>query len=115
MKPFTFSRPADIKSAQQLYKKNEASQFIAGGTNLLDLMKKEITMPANLVDINSLSLKEITTGDAGIFIGSLALNSVVAAHPDIIKSLTGRGFCPNTQYGYHRREYFAKNKMPLFL
>ncbi|MEO6537561.1 MAG: xanthine dehydrogenase family protein subunit M [Ferruginibacter sp.] len=86
MKPFTFSRPADIKSAQQLYKKNEASQFIAGGTNLLDLMKKEITMPANLVDINSLSLKEITTGDAGIFIGSLALNSVVAAHPDIIKN-----------------------------
>jgi len=85
MKPFTFSKPADIKAAQSSYKVNNASQFIAGGTNLLDLMKKEIALPSSVIDINQLSLKEIKTDNTGISIGALALNSFVAEHPEIVK------------------------------
>jgi xanthine dehydrogenase YagS FAD-binding subunit len=86
MKPFTFSKPADTKTAAQSFKKIAASQFIAGGTNLLDLMKKEIAMPSNVVDINALALKEIKADATGIFIGALALNSVVAEHAEIVKN-----------------------------
>ncbi|MGC4101256.1 FAD binding domain-containing protein [Ferruginibacter sp.] len=85
MKTFQFSRPADIKTAQSAYKANSASQFIAGGTNLLDLMKKEIATPASLIDINQVALKEITTNNNGISIGALAINSVVAEQVDIVK------------------------------
>ena len=85
MKPFTFSKAVDIKTAQTGYKKNAASQFIAGGTNLLDLMKKEIALPSHIVDINQIALKEIKTDTAGITIGALALNSVVAEDINIIK------------------------------
>jgi len=86
MKPFTFSKPTDTKTATQSFKKDAASQFIAGGTNLLDLMKKEIARPDNIVDINALALKEIKADATGISIGALALNSVVAAHPEIVKN-----------------------------
>ena len=85
MKTFTFSKPTDIKTAQSAYKANATSEFIAGGTNLLDLMKKEIAMPANVIDINQLALKEIKKDNAGISIGALALNSIVAEHTDVVK------------------------------
>ncbi len=86
MNTFTFSKPTDIKTAQTAYKANSSSQFIAGGTNLLDLMKKEIASPSNLVDINQLALKDISTDARGISIGALALNSAVAEHPDVVKN-----------------------------
>jgi len=85
MKTFTFSKPADIKGAHAAFKANATSQFIAGGTNLLDLMKKEIATPANIVDINQLTLKEIKSDSKGISIGALALNSFVAEHADVEK------------------------------
>lgn len=86
MKPFTFLKAVDIKTAQTGYKKNAASQFIAGGTNLLDLMKKEIALPGNVIDINQIALKEIKSDTAGISIGALALNSFVAEHAEIINN-----------------------------
>jgi xanthine dehydrogenase YagS FAD-binding subunit len=86
MKPFTFLKAADIKTAQTGYKKNAASQFIAGGTNLLDLMKKEIALPGNIIDINQIALKEIKIETNGVAIGALALNSFVAEHEEIIKN-----------------------------
>jgi xanthine dehydrogenase YagS FAD-binding subunit len=84
MNPFIYSKPADSNTAQQLYKKNTAPQYIAGGTNLLDLMKKDIAAPSILVDINNLPFKSIVTGSEGISIGALSLNSDVAAHPDVV-------------------------------
>jgi len=83
MNQFIYSKPSDIKTAQQLYRKNDAPQYIAGGTNLLDLMKKDIAAPSMLVDINSLPFKDIVNSSNGISIGALSLNSEVAAHPDI--------------------------------
>ncbi|MEF2552103.1 xanthine dehydrogenase family protein subunit M [Aurantimonas sp. A2-1-M11] len=75
MKPFEYSRVAEVAEAGQL-----AGRFIAGGTNLLDLMKLEVETPERLVDITRLPLKDIeTTEDGGLRIGALVTNSDLAA------------------------------------
>jgi xanthine dehydrogenase YagS FAD-binding subunit len=56
------------------------TKIIAGGTNLVDLMKKGVTAPDKLVDITHLPLKDITVANGGLQIGALALNSAVAEH-----------------------------------
>jgi xanthine dehydrogenase YagS FAD-binding subunit len=85
MKQFTYTRASDLKSAHKLYRKGDTPYFIAGGTNLLDLMKKDIAKPDALIDLNGLELKSIKSDATGITIGALALNSAVADHADIIK------------------------------
>ncbi len=82
---FDYLRTSTTKAAVDAKTKNTAAQFIAGGTNLVDLMKKGVTAPERLIDINGLPLKEITADAKGILIGALALNSEVAEHP-LIKS-----------------------------
>ena len=82
---FDYIRTSTAKAAVDAKNKNTSSQFIAGGTNLVDLMKKGVTSPEKLIDINGLPLKQITADAKGIMIGALALNSDVAEHP-IIKS-----------------------------
>jgi xanthine dehydrogenase YagS FAD-binding subunit len=82
---FDYIRTFSAKAAVDAKNKNASSQFIAGGTNLVDLMKKGVTIPEKLIDINALSFKQITEDAKGISIGALALNSDVAEHP-IIKS-----------------------------
>jgi xanthine dehydrogenase YagS FAD-binding subunit len=81
MKTFTFERansPADAAAAAA---RNENARFIAGGTNLLDLMKLEIETPAHLIDVNKLKLDRIeTTDDGGLRIGALVRNTDLAAH-----------------------------------
>jgi xanthine dehydrogenase YagS FAD-binding subunit len=61
------------------------TKIIAGGTNLIDLMKRGVTEPDKLVDITHLPLKEITTTNSGLHIGTLALNSVVAEDANVVK------------------------------
>ena len=62
-----------------------AARFIAGGTNLLDLMKLQVETPAKLVDISRLDLASIDDGDdGGLTIGALMPNSDLAADPRII-------------------------------
>jgi xanthine dehydrogenase YagS FAD-binding subunit len=59
-------------------------KFIAGGTNLLDLMKENITRPAQLVDINGLPLDQIRVlPDGGLWLGALARNAATAYHPEV--------------------------------
>ncbi len=84
MQLFQYHRPTDIKEALSLFQKNEGAQYIAGATNLLDLMKKNITTPAHLIDINRLPLRNITSDAAGLTIGALALNSDVAEHETVV-------------------------------
>lgn len=81
MKSFDYvavSKPAD---AVRLIEPQ--SRFIAGGTNLVDLMKYGIESPDRLIDISRLPLARIETTDAGIRIGALARNSDVAADPAV--------------------------------
>ena len=84
MKQFTYVKPATQALALTAIGK-PGTKIIAGGTNLVDLMKKGVTEPDRLVDINSLPLKEISTTKGGLHIGALALNSVVSENASVIK------------------------------
>lgn len=79
MKAFTYERvktPADAAASAQ---RNRGAKFIAGGTNLLDLMKLEIETPPHLIDVNGLGLDTIEQTDNGLRIGALVRNTDLAA------------------------------------
>ena len=83
MKRFEYIRALEPQQAVMFATPKDAS-FIAGGTNLLDLMKIEIETPQKLVDITRLALQQIeTTADGGLRIGTLVTNSDLAAHPAV--------------------------------
>jgi xanthine dehydrogenase YagS FAD-binding subunit len=83
MKPFHYERSSDISSACALAAR-PASKFIAGGTNLIDLMKLEIEAPTQLVDINALPLGGVeATPEQGLRIGALVTNSALAADMNV--------------------------------
>jgi xanthine dehydrogenase YagS FAD-binding subunit len=80
MRPFTYERAADPQAAVKAAAEIPGARFIAGGTNLLDLMKLEIERPSHLIDVGRLPLAEIAgTADGGLRIGAMATNSRVAA------------------------------------
>ena len=83
MKRFEYIRALEPQQAVMFATPKDAS-FIAGGTNLLDLMKIEIETPQKLVDITRLELQQIeATADGGLRIGTLVTNSDLAAHPAV--------------------------------
>ena len=84
---FDYVRPSTQKAAIDALNKDPTSQFIAGGTNLVDLMKRGVAAPQKLIDINGLPLKKIEQKKGFIRIGALALNSDVAEHELIAKKL----------------------------
>lgn len=80
MNPFAYSKPAAIDEAIRLA--GPRSRFIAGGTNLLDLMKENLTRPEQLIDITGLPLREVReTAGGGVLIGALVSNADLAWHP----------------------------------
>lgn len=81
MIPFEYTKPLSTGAAISAVGGKPDVQFIAGGTNLVDLMKKGVTTPQKLVDINGLPLKDISFNNGVLRIGALALNSIVAEHP----------------------------------
>ena len=80
---FEYTRAGSAKSASEARLKQPSSQFIAGGTNLVDLMKKGIIAPERLIDINGLPLKEIKSDAKGVSIGALVPNSTAAENETI--------------------------------
>ena len=81
MKPFTYSRASSVADAARTAASVQGARFIAGGTNLLDLMKLQIETPTHLIDVNHLGLDRIeTTEDGGLRIGALVRNTDLAAH-----------------------------------
>ena len=84
MKPFTYERAGDVASALALVAERPGAKFIAGGTNLVDLMKLQIEQPAHLVDVSRLPLGQIEeTADGGLRLGAVTTNSQVAADPRV--------------------------------
>ncbi len=75
---FQFVRTSVIKTALSLIGKDPKATFIAGGTNLVDLMKRGVTTPEKLIDINYLPLKKIELINNVLHIGALASNSALA-------------------------------------
>lgn len=84
---FDYVRPATTKAAIDALKKGSSAQFIAGGTNLVDLMKHGITAPQRLIDISRLPLNIIEQKGNMIRIGAMALNSTVAENALIQQQL----------------------------
>jgi xanthine dehydrogenase YagS FAD-binding subunit len=81
MRPFKYSKAADEGNAVQTVSANNQAKFLAGGTNLLDLMKEDVERPTELVDITRLNLAQIKSVSSGISIGALAKNTDTANHP----------------------------------
>lgn len=84
MNQFQYTRATHPGAAIDAVLKDKTAMFIAGGTNLLDLMKRRIVSPERLVDITRLSLNEIVKKKTGIEIGALALNGPVAENKIIV-------------------------------
>src|SRR5215212_6339267 len=84
MKPFTYERAQSPAQAAAAAARTQGAKFIAGGTNLLDLMKLQIETPTHLIDVNGLPLDKIeTTPDGGLRIGALVRNTDLAADPRV--------------------------------
>lgn len=83
MNPFNYKRAASPGAAFALVENNSA--FLAGGTNLIDLMKRGVTMPEKLIDINDIPLDKVELTATGVRIGALVKNSDLSEHPLILK------------------------------
>nr|WP_314873340.1 xanthine dehydrogenase family protein subunit M [uncultured Pseudomonas sp.] len=80
MTPFQYSKPTSIDAALALT--GPQARFIAGGTNLLDLMKENLDQPEHLIDITGLPLDQVSETEAGgLLIGALVSNADLAWHP----------------------------------
>ena len=84
MRAFTYERATTPAEAAAAAARTQGARFIAGGTNLLDLMKLEIETPAHLIDVNGLSLDTIeATAEGSLRVGALVRNTDLAADPRI--------------------------------
>jgi xanthine dehydrogenase YagS FAD-binding subunit len=81
VRPFRYLRATDPDAAARAVLANPQARFLAGGTNLLDLMKEDIERPTQLVDLTRLKLNEIREQGGGLSIGALATNTDTANHP----------------------------------
>ena len=84
MKQFTYERATSPAGAAAAASRNAGAKFIAGGTNLLDLMKLEIETPTHLIDVNGLALDRIeATPEGGLRIGAMVRNTDLAANDNV--------------------------------
>ncbi|MPR36246.1 FAD binding domain-containing protein [Salmonirosea aquatica] len=82
MRPFKYSNATDVATATQQLAANPNARFLAGGTNLLDLMKEDVERPDELIDITRLNLTQIKSlSGGGLSIGGLGKNTDAANHP----------------------------------
>jgi xanthine dehydrogenase YagS FAD-binding subunit len=82
MNKFSLVKPSTVEEARDQYDGSNVSRFIAGGTNLIDLMRVNVERPHHLIDINGLDLHQISQSEnGGLLLGALAKNSDTAYHP----------------------------------
>lgn len=87
MRPFKYTRAAETAKAVEAISKNKNARFLAGGTNIVDLMKEDVARPDELVDINRLSFDQIKATSGGVSLGALAKNTETANHPLVRQNL----------------------------
>ncbi len=84
MNPFTFTSAPEPQAAVQALGRNRDAKVLAGGTNLIDLMKQGVERPSELVEINRVGLSDITPlPNGGLRLGATARNTDTAAHPEV--------------------------------
>jgi xanthine dehydrogenase YagS FAD-binding subunit len=84
MQPFTYARARNVQAAIAAVTHDPGSEFIAGGTDMLQLLKAGQRAPHRLIDINALPLDGIEVSPTGLRLGALARMSDVADHPGIV-------------------------------
>ena len=81
---FQYSRAGDVAEAVRLMSGSPGAKFIAGGTNLFDLMKMDVEQPEALIDVSRLPLDKVEeTAGGGLRIGALVRNTDLAYHPQV--------------------------------
>ena len=83
MNPFRYARPSSPSAALTDFAGEQRARYIAGGTNLLDLMKIAVESPPLLIDINALPLTSIEVSGDAIRVGALARLTDVAENENI--------------------------------
>src|SRR5205807_1444069 len=84
MNKFSYTRPGAVADAVAEISASDGTKFIAGGTNLIDLMKENVARPSRLIDINRLPLHQIEDiADGGLRLGALVTNADTAYHPRV--------------------------------
>ena len=82
MTPFQYTRATDVADAIKQIAADPSAKFIAGGTNLIDLIKYDIAAPTRLIDISRLPLRNVEeTAAGGLLIGAMVPNTDLAYHP----------------------------------
>lgn len=82
MRPFTYTSATNKDEALQAT--TSTSHYLAGGTNLVDLMKEDVERPDQLIDVNKLDYKNITSNEnGGLTLGAMLSNSETANHPEV--------------------------------
>ncbi|MED5500670.1 MAG: FAD binding domain-containing protein, partial [Pseudomonadota bacterium] len=85
MRNFDYQRAGDVAEATALHGNDHSADFIAGGTNLIDMVKLDIMRPQRLVDVNRLPLTDIESLDDGrLKIGALVTNTDLAYHERVL-------------------------------
>ena len=120
---FQYARASDVADAVRQIAADPAAKFIAGGTNLIDLMKEDVERPSRLIDISRLPLNDVEeTPDGGLRIGALVPNSDLAYHPLIeqrypllVERDPGRRVAATAQHGVDRRQSAAAHALLLLL
>ena len=85
MNNFGYSRANDVADAVRQVAADPGAKFIAGGTNLIDLMKINVRSPSQVVDVNHLPLAQIEVSDKGVRVGAMVRNSDLAYHAEVRK------------------------------
>lgn len=88
MRPFKFNTASNVRDASAAVAKNDSAKFIAGGTNLVDLMKEDVERPSELVDVSRIDLRQIRSDTGSVVIGAMAKNTDTANHPLVRMNLT---------------------------
>lgn len=81
MRPFEYVRAENAGAGVEAVADVAGAKFLAGGTNLVDLMKEDVERPTRLVDISHLPFHKIERSRAGLSLGALATNTQTANHP----------------------------------
>ncbi len=84
MSPFTYLRAATADQAIAQMEGHPDTQYLGGGTNLIDLMKMNVAHPSRLVDVTRLGFANIEEHEGGVRIGAAAKNAAIAEHPLIV-------------------------------
>ncbi len=122
MRPFALENARDTADALRLASVGAAAQYLAGGTNLLDLMKLDVMRPERVVNISALRREHsaIEAGASGLRLGALVRMSEAADHPVIrrdypvlAQSLSKGGQSATAQYGNARRQCIAADALQL--